>query len=259
MPSTKRPAFLSELQLTHGPLAEFEAFFNRAYQAAAAYGVHLTFGTFEELLEVNLANQSSWRAIIPTFDPRYGDVAPDRAFCLLGYDRFGDVVATQACRLFEWPTSNFAAAAEDLTLFYKSPERDSRPGERCEVTAKAAADIGGRVAFPGGVWYRPDYRRGYLSLITPRIARAYAFSRWATDYTASLIQDSVVERGMVKRTGYPNIDWHVRTHNSPMGNITFAFVWMDADYVIDDIRRFETLLDAKADDRVQHDVLSKNS
>ena len=37
-----------------------------AYKAARAYGVHVTFGTFDEMLRVNLANQSSWRAIIPT-------------------------------------------------------------------------------------------------------------------------------------------------------------------------------------------------
>lgn len=244
------PAFLDGLQLNYGPLDEFGAFFHRAYRAAQDYGVHLSFGTFAELMDVNRANLGNWRPIIPTFDPACSELTADNAFCILGRDRHGDVVATQAFRLFKWPTKSFWSAAEDLTLYYADPARDAAPGETCEVTAQAARNVHGRVAFGGAVWYRPDYRHAYLSYIIPRIARTIAFSRWSTDYTASMIQDSVFARGMGSRVGYPSTDWHVRTHNSPMGNITFAFVWMDPDYLIEDVRGFEALLDSEINSRV---------
>lgn len=247
-----RSAFLSQLHLSYGPLDELGVFFNQAYKAAQDYGVHLAFGTFQELLEVNLANQASWRPLIPTFDPRFSDLTPDSAFCLLGYDRSGDVVATQACRLFKWLDTSFHSAAENLTLYYANPERDRLPGETCEVTAEAARGIRGRVAFPGGAWYRPDYRGAYLSYIIPRISRALAFSRWSTDYTASMIQDRVLAGGMAERTGYSNIDWHVYSRGSPMGDITWALVWMESDQLIDDIRSFGTLLDTKINSRIQN-------
>src|SRR5262249_42848662 len=105
------PSFVSRLQLEYGPLDVLGKFFNDAYAAARSYGVHVTFGTFKDLLEVNLANQASWRALIPTFDPRFSNLDPQSSFCLLGYNAQGEVVATQACRLFTWTDTNFFEAA----------------------------------------------------------------------------------------------------------------------------------------------------
>lgn len=245
------PAFVSEVVFDFGPLDLLSHFFNAAYKAARAYGVHVTFGTFDEMLRVNLANQSSWRAIIPTFDPRLSVLDPRDAFCLLGYNDKGEVVATQACRLFRWQTTSFYEAASDLSLYYARPDRDARPGETCEVTAESTRKIRGRVAFSGAGWYRPDYRGKVLSRILPRISRAYAFTRWSTDYTASMIQDSVLAGGMAQRSGYENIDWHVHVKKSPMGDIKFAFVWMEADTLIEDLRNFDSLADTKVHARVR--------
>ncbi len=245
IPRQLPPAFVSDVVFDFGPLDLLSHFFNAAYKAARAYGVHVAFGTFDELLRVNLANQSSWRAIIPTFDPRLSVLDPHDSFCLLGYDDKGDVVATQACRLFRWQTKSFYEAASDLSLYYARPERDAQPGETCEVTAEHTRKVRGRVAFSGAGWYRPDYRGGVLSRILPRISRAYAFTRWSTDYTASMIQDSVLAGGMAKRSGYENIDTYVHVKKSPMGDIKFAFVWMEADTLIEDLRNFDGLADTK--------------
>ena len=248
----RAPSFVSELQLEYGPLDLLGRFFAAAYSAALEYGVHLAFGTFAQLLDANLANQASWRAIIPTFDPRYSDLDPQSAFCLLGYNAEGEVVATQACRLFTWTDSNFFDAAQNLTLFYAHPERDRKPGETCDITAESARNVRGRVAFSGGGWYRPDFRGKFLSLIMPRISRAYAFSRWSSDYTASMFQDSVLAGGMAERCGYTKIDWHVHVKGSPMGDIKFAFVWMEPDELIQDLAGFDALMAAQVHRRVRH-------
>lgn len=246
------PSYLTQIQLDYGPLDVLTTFFRQADAAAKKHGVHLAFGSFDELLQVNLANQSSWRAIIPTFDPRYSELTPENSFCLLGYNQAGEVVATQACRLFKWTDTSFFEAAENLTLFYARPERDRQPGERCEITAEAARRARGRVAFSGGGWYRPDYRGKNLSYILPRISRAYAFTRWSTDYTTSMFQDSVLAGGMAERCGYTKTDWKVEIKGSPMGNITFVYVWMEPEELIDDLRNFGRLVDAEIDRGIRH-------
>jgi aspartate/methionine/tyrosine aminotransferase len=246
------PSFVSRLQLQYGPLDVLGKFFNDAYAAARSYGVHVTFGTFNDLLEVNLANQASWRALIPTFDPRFSNLDPQSSFCLLGYNKQGEVVATQACRLFTWTDTNFFEAARNLTLYYSRPDRDRRAGEKCDVTAESARNIRGRVAFSGGAWYRPDFRGKFLSLILPRVSRAYAFTRWSTDYTASMFQDGVLAGGMAQRCGYKNIDWEVHVKGSPMGDIKFAFVWMEPGELIEDLADFSDLMTAQVHRQVRH-------
>jgi hypothetical protein len=246
------PSYLTQIQLDYGPLDVLSTFFRQADDAARKYGVHLAFGSFDELLQVNLANQSCWRAIIPTFDPRLSKLTSENAFCLLGYNHAGEVVATQACRLFKWTDTNFFEAAQNLTLFYANPQRDRLPGEVCEITAEAARHARGRVAFSGGGWYRPDYRGKYLSYILPRISRAYAFTRWSTDYTTSMFQDSVLAGGMAERCGYTKIDWKVDMKGSPMGDITFAYVWMEPEELVDDLRNFGRLVDTEVNAGVQN-------
>lgn len=252
MIQSRKPSFVSQAELRYGPLDVLGPFFSSAYKAAANYGVHLTFGTFDELLKVNLANQKSWRALIPTFDPRLSMLSDENAFCIFGYDATGDIVATQACRLFDWRDTDFKKAAEDLSLFYSYPDWDRGPNETCVVTASSAEQVHGLVAFSGGAWYRRDFRGKYLSLILPRISRAYAFTRWSTDYTASMIQDSVLASGMGDRCGYTKIEWSVHVHGSPMGDINFAFVWMEPDELVDDLRRFEGLIATEADGTVRY-------
>lgn len=252
MNSRLPPSFLASNTLKYGPLDILTRFFKEAYDAARSYGVHLAFGTFDHLLKVNLANQRSWRAVIPTFNPRYSDLTPANSLCLLGYNEAGEVVATQACRVFTWAETNFFEAGENLSLFYSDPAQASRSGETCEITAKAARDIRGRVAFSGAGWYRPDYRGKYLSLILPRISRACAFTRWSTDYTTSMFQDSVLAGGMAERCGYTKVEWAVDVKGSPMGDIKFAFVWMEPDELIDDLRTFTTLIDTEVNGRVRY-------
>lgn len=232
------PSFLEQIRIDFGPPGLLGRFFMAADDAARRHGVHLAFGTFEDLLRVNLENRGSWRAIIPTFDPTFSRLEPCDAFCLLGYNELGEVVATQACRLFRWQTKSFFDAAADLSLYYEFPQRDRKPGEACEVTAQHARFMRGRIAFSGAGWYRPDYRGKVFSRILPRISRACAYTRWATDCTTSMIQDGVLAGGMASRAGFENIDWHVKVMNSPMGNIRFAFVWMDTGQMLDDLVEF---------------------
>jgi len=241
-------SLLSELTIDHGPADLLERFFQHADAAARARGVTLSFADMAELVEVNQQNRDSWLPLFPTYDVRCNTIGPDEAFCILGRDRCGKVVATHAGRLFNLRFSNFHDLAQSLLLMYEHPDQSKQPGETCQVTAKAAQSIAGRVVFSGAAWYHPDYRGKQLSRILPLLSRAYAFTRWNMDYLVAMMSEGVVRGGMTERTGYTNIDWDIRVTNSPLGNVRFAFMWMERQQLLEDIDKFVARSEGKTPD-----------
>ena len=76
------------------------------------------------------------------YDPGYcpKGLAPDRAFCILGRDGRGEVVATHAACFYDVDERDtLYDVATSSRMFYDDPERMKLPGERCEVTAEIAA------------------------------------------------------------------------------------------------------------------------
>jgi hypothetical protein len=229
---------LSQLTTSYGPTDLLGRFFLRADTAARLRGVSLSFADMTELIEVNERNRESWLPLFPTYDLRHNTIAEDDAFCILGRDRHGKVVAAHAGRLFNLAGTNFYDLAQSLRLMYENPEKSRRPGETCEVTAEAARSITGRVVFSGAAWYHPDYRGKQLSTILPILSRAYAFTHWNVDYIVAMMSEGVVRGGMTLRTGYTNIDWDIRVFNSPLGDVRFAFMWMQPAQLLDDVAAF---------------------
>jgi hypothetical protein len=234
----KPTSLLNELTTTYGPIDLLGRFFLRADSEARARGVSLSFAPMDELVRVNEANRDSWLPLFPTYDIRHNSIGSDEAFCILGRDGHGRVVAAHAGRLFNLRYTNFHELAESLHLMYEHPERSKRPGETCVVTARAARAISGRIVFSGAAWYHPDYRGKQLSTILPILSRAYAHTRWNIDYLVAMMSEGVVRGGMTKRTGYTNIDWDIRVTNSPLGDVRFAFMWMQPDQLLQDVARF---------------------
>jgi energy-converting hydrogenase Eha subunit E len=229
---------LDTVHLDHGPIEVLGRFLLQAEEAAAARGVSLSFATFDDLLATNARNHGSWKPLVGVFDPRYGTLTPATAFCIQGRDATGEVVATQAARIYQWPTSSFQEEAVSLRFVYPDPEAQKRPGERIEVTAQATRKVRGRVAFSGGAWYRPDYRKLDLGTILPRISRACALTLWDCEYVVSLQAEAVFNGGFAARAGFTKSDRQVRWVNSALGDIDFVFVWMDADELIGDLTDF---------------------
>ena len=229
-------SWLSEITVNHGPADRLGRFFLKADEALQARGITLSFGTFEELVATNAANTDTWHPLIPLFNPKNGPLAPDKAFCLLGRDTAGDVVATQAARLYQWPNTSFFYEAESLRLFYADPARFKQANETCVVTAPSTKFVSGNVVFSGGGWYRRDYRKLSLSVILPRISRALAFARWNSDYTISIMAEKVIKGGMAERCGYTNVDWDLVWTDSPVGaNVRCGFVWMERQQLLKDL------------------------
>jgi hypothetical protein len=241
---------LDRIQIDFGPVDLLGRFFLHAESAARERGVLLSFAKMEDLVRVNRENPDSWRPLLPHYDPSYGGITDRNAFCIVGRNDAGDIVATQAARLYEWKNTTLFDEATSLRLFYPEPERMRRPGETCLVTARAARKISGRVAFSGAGWYRPDYRGHSLSAILPRISRVYAHAIWNTECTLSFVAEALVKKGVAARFGYKNIDWAVQLNNFPIGDYYGALVWMETNQMLDDVSQFMAARAAQVDRRV---------
>ena len=208
-------------------------------------GVTLSFADMAELIAVNELNRDCWLPLFPTYDIRHNTIGPDEAFCILGRDRHGKVVAAHAGRLFDLADGSFHDLAQNMRLMYEHPKRSMRPGETCEVTAEATRSIRGRVVFSGAAWYHPDFRGKQLSTVVPILSRAYAFTHCNIDYLVAMMSEDVVRGGMTRRTGYTNIDWDIRVSNSPLGNVRFAFMWMEPPQLLEDVAEFVARFEAE--------------
>lgn len=258
-PEVQAPAapprpLLSDITIEHGPVDLLGRFFLKADTAARQRGVYLSFSPMQDLVDINRLYQETWRPLLPIFDPAAGGITSDNSFCILGRNAQGEVIATQAARLYDWPNTTFHEEAESLRLLYADPERSKLPGESIEVTARAARNVTGRVVFAGGAWYRPDFRGRQLAQIFTRVCRGIAYTRWKHECQTSVMVEAMQARtGMAAKSGYSKMDWAVTFNGSvcgPTEAIRCAFVWMDADEMLGGIEDFLANFDTQVDTRV---------
>jgi hypothetical protein len=226
----------ANLKVKYGPVGLLGRFFLWADSAARDRGVTLFFASLQDLLEVNKNNADSWRPLIPIFDPTIGGITPETGFAILGLNKDGQVVATQAARAYDWSNSSLREEAKSLRMFYADPEAALARGDYCDVSTPIAEEISGSVVFSGAGWYRRDFRGRGLASILPRISRAYAFTQWSTDFTISFMADAVLTGGMADRSGYTRVEPScINLVASPLGAVRCGLVWMPRDQLIDDL------------------------
>lgn len=227
---------LSQLQIEHGPAGLLGRFFLKAEMDARQRGVWLALASLRDLAIAKARVSPDW-ASMPMFLPEADAIFDDRAFCILGYDANGEVVATQAARCYEWSSTTLTKESESMRLFYGTGARPK--GAHCTLSAPAAHLITGRVVYSGGGWYHPDYRGRELSAIIPRISRALAYTRWLTDFTVSFVEWALVKKGVVERYGYSHVDEKVEFGGVfPTFVFTGALAWMPQEELLEDLKRF---------------------
>ena len=235
-PLPKSGRLPTQLKIKHGPVGLLGRFFLWADTAARERGVTLSFGSLQDLAEVNRANSSTWRPLVPLLDEAVGGVTPETAVVLIGRNKDGEIVATQAARFYDWSDTSLRREATSLRMFYADPEAACARGDRCEMTTPVAEQITGRVVFSGGIWYRRDFRGKDLGTILPRISRAYAFTRWNSDFTIGMMADAVIAGGLAERAGYTKIEHgSFELVVSPLGGMRGGLGWMQSDELLADL------------------------
>jgi hypothetical protein len=226
---------LEDVLLNHGPIDQIGRFLLLAESQMRQRGVYLSFASFGDLVDTNRRNKDSWLSLYPAFDPRHNSLRPDDAFCILGRDRYGDVVLTHAARLYRWPTTSFLNEATSLRYLYEEPAPHIANGETCHVTAPIAAAITGNAIFTGAVWYRPDFRKKLLAPIMSRITRYLASSMWPSDLSFALMSKAVIVGGMPERCAMPHLQWAVTSAGSMLGPLTLGIVWQMPEEMLADL------------------------
>ncbi len=193
---------LDQITLLHGPQDLLGRFFLVADAAGKDQGVKLRLrADFEGLVALNQQHRASWTPMSPIFDPEQSNLRIDSAFWLEAYDDSGATVATHAARLFDWPETTAVDEIRALRVFYEDPAPHIAAGESVEFDGSAVSHIKGRTVYGGALWVRPDYRRRGLTTILPRISRAYAFTRWGTDFHWSFVEPKTHTFGVPHASG----------------------------------------------------------
>ena len=242
-----RVGFLEHIRIDYGPVDLLARFFLLADSTARKLDVTLVFASMQELVTANRKNSDSWRPLLPHYDPSYGGINSNNSFCILGLNHAGDVVATQAARLYALTDTSLFDEVTSLRLLYPCPDLQAREGESCAVSALAARAISGRIAFSGAAWYRPDYRGRDLVAALSRVSRAYAHAIWNTDHTVTFVSKSLVEKGFVQRCGYTNVEWGVELRGFPIGPYYGALVWIGTGQMVEDLSAFMANPGSKVD------------
>ena len=94
----------------------------------------------------------TWYRLPDNFNPEYSDLLPENSYWISGENENGEIVLTQAGRIYYWPESTLEQEAR--MMFYAGEDT----GQRCVITAAAAKSITGVVFCAGSHWIRPDLR-----------------------------------------------------------------------------------------------------
>jgi hypothetical protein len=241
-PSAYAVPLLDAVLVNHGPADLLGRFFLHADATVRDLGLRLAFSNdFALLARINEANRDTWYPLIPAFTAA-GGADVHNAYFFLIYDA-EEVVATVVGRVHDMP-DGLSAHCRSLRLMYADPA-DAQPGEACVLTGEAEQagnGIRGRVVFSGGGWCKPGKARGRgLASVIARLSRAYAFSRFGTDWTVSTVRKTMIAGGLVRAYGYTRLafDFQWRSSLSPGGPATaenpVAIVWMSRDELIRDL------------------------
>jgi hypothetical protein len=223
------------LTVKHGPARLLSRFVLEGDKAARQMGMRLRLRhDFPELLYVNKQQiaKGNWYRLADYFNPEYSNLSSENSYWISGETENGEIVVTQAGRVYYWPESTLEQEA--LTMFYAEREQ----GRRCSVTAAVAKAITGVVFCAGSHWIRPDFRGRRLSHLLARLGRAYAVSRWPVDWAVGLVAPILVEKGVAGGYGYRHASRSIFFPASPWGDIEFVVSYLTAKESYADLAAF---------------------
>jgi hypothetical protein len=238
------------LTIKHGPARLLATFVLEGDKAAHEIGVRLRVRhDFGNLVYVNkhAAVRRSWYPLLDIFNPEYSDLRPENSYWISGEDEHGEIVLTQAGRVYHCPDTTLEQEAR--LMFCGGREK----GQRCVVTAADAKLITGVVFYGGSGWVRPDFRGRRLMRLVPRLGRAYALARWPVDWGISFVAPILVEKGIAAAYGYKHASYSMSFPESLWGDLEVVLVTVSAEEayadfaeVLDKLGRSESSISASS-------------
>jgi hypothetical protein len=207
------------LTIKYEPAPLLARFILEADKTARAAGIHLRLrNDFERLAELNeeQVERGNWYPLINMFNPARSDISPANAFWVSGENDKGEIVCTNAARIYDWSDTNLEEQA--VAMLYG---RDD--GQPCIITAEAAKTITGVVQSMGATWVRPDCRGRQLSHLLPRVSRAYGAANWPVDWVIAYITMAHVHNGIAFGYGARHFSSSVVYPDTHFGELVLAY------------------------------------
>ncbi|MRG72168.1 hypothetical protein GH722_10320 [Alphaproteobacteria bacterium HT1-32] len=223
----------NQITMHHGPQMLLARSIFAIDAVAEQRGVKLEISTDLEMVqEINRRHSDSWSPIMPNL------LMPEQTFWIIGRDADGEAAVTMGCRRYAIEKGSLSEILADLSFFYATihPDLD----ERVELLTVVPDYISGQVAYVGGMWTRPDFRRRGLAAVMTRIVHAICLGVWNTDHAMSLVRPELPE-GVLSAYGYRNTAAGFKWHGCEKASrARMRLIWSDKTGLISDL---ETYLD----------------
>ena len=105
------------LTIKHGPARLLAHFVLEGDKAARRKGIRLRLRyDFPELLYFNKQQiaHGNWYRLPDNFNPEYSDLLPENSYWISGENENGEIVLTQAGRIYYWPESTGTGSPHDV-------------------------------------------------------------------------------------------------------------------------------------------------
>jgi hypothetical protein len=134
------------LTIKHGPARLLSRFVLEGDKAARQMGLRLRLRhDFGELLYLNEREvaHGKWFKLVNMYNPAYCDLSPENSYWISGENEEGDIVLTQAGRIYYWPETSLAEEAH--SMFYAGHGEGQLCNGRPPVTRTSHLDDRGVV------------------------------------------------------------------------------------------------------------------
>jgi hypothetical protein len=225
------------LTIKHGPAQLLAKFVLEGDKFAREIGIRLRLRhDFNELVYFNRQQvaRGTWFRLVDHLNPEYSDLTSENSYWISGENEQGEIVLTQAGRVYDWPDTNLEREA--ASMFYAGHDQ----GRSCIVTAKDAKSMTGVVFVSGARWTRPDYRAVPPSRLLSRLGRAYALARWPIDWVFALMAPVLVQKGVAAAYGFLHPSHSLFFPGSPWGDLEVVLNSTSAEEAYADLANFLT-------------------
>lgn len=191
-------------------LNDYSQFIATSRDLLCEHGIEVTVGTDFATYATIVTSERPQQALGVPFDPELTKLKARSSFWLIGRNRDGRLIHTQACKIV--PLNALSLGQYLLRRFRDFPPAIADidlPRSRFRAPP-GAKNISGTVVYHGEVWMAPDhgtYRGTGLSTVLARTGLLEAFNRWRPDWLFGFMAQQVAFKGFAERMGY--------MHNEP--------------------------------------------
>jgi hypothetical protein len=148
-------------------------------------------------------NETLDKAVLTlNFDPTKSKIGPTNGFWMKGVDVAGNIVFTQAARMYDCSDSTLALLHQSLRAFYDDPIKHAEEDETFIYDTPATHFISGQACYHGELWLDPKYRTLRLPMSLSKLLISLVIHRWEPDYFFGMAQPGICTKGVGARYGY---------------------------------------------------------